>query len=93
MKRMIKVKYLNIYYTITRKKEEFIEFNESLTLRELVDKLSRGYKPEFRDAILDGENKLKPHAWILVNGELAKNLEMKLKDEEVIVFSLPITGG
>jgi len=92
MKR-IKVKYLNIYYTITRKKEDSVEFDGSLTLRELVDKLSRSYKPEFRDAILDGENKLKPHAWILVNGELAKNLEIKLKDGEVIVFSLPIAGG
>jgi len=92
MKR-IKVKYLNIYYTITRKKEDSVEFDGSLTLRELVDKLSRSYKPEFRDAILDGENKLKPHAWILVNGELAKNLEMTLKDGEVIVFSLPIAGG
>ena len=89
----IKVKYLNIYYTITRKKEDSVEFDGSLTLRELVNKLSQSYKPEFRDAILDGENKLKPHAWILVNGELAKNLEMTLKDGEVIVFSLPIAGG
>lgn len=92
MKR-IKVKYLNIYYTITHKKEDSVEFDGSLTLRELVNKLSRSYKPEFRDAILEGENKLKPHAWILVNGELTKNLEMKLKDGEVIVFTLPIAGG
>lgn len=92
MKR-IKVKYLNIFYTITRKKEDSVEFGESLTLRELVDKLSRSYKAEFRDTILDGENKLKPHTWILVNGELVKDLEIKLKDEEVVVFSLPIAGG
>ena len=92
MKR-IKVKYLNIYYTITRKKEDSVEFDGSLTLRELVNKLSQSYKPEFRDAILDGENKLKPHAWILVIGILEKDLERELKDGEVIVFSLPIVGG
>jgi len=89
----IKVKYLNIYYTITHKKEESVEFDESLTLRELIDKLCRSYKPEFRDAILDGDNKLKPYAWILVNGEPAKELAMKLEDGETIVFSLPVTGG
>ena len=89
----IKVKYLNIFYTMTRKKEDWVEFGESFTLRQLVDKLSRSYKPEFRDTILDGENKLKPYAWILVNGELANDLEMELKDGEVVVFSLPITGG
>ncbi len=89
----VKVKHLNIFYNITGKKEEKVEFNESLTLKELVDRLSRSYKAEFRDTILDGENKLKPYAWILVNGEPAKNLEMKLKDGEVVVFSLPIAGG
>ena len=89
----VKVKHLNIFYNITGKKEEKVEFNESLTLKELVDRLSRSYKAEFRDTILDGENKLKPDAWILVNGEPAKNLEMKLKDGEVVVFSLPIAGG
>ena len=89
----IKVKHLNIFYNITRKKEESVEFDSSLTLRELVDKLSRSYKAEFRDTILDEDNKLKSYAWILVNGEPAKDLEMKLKDGEVVVFSLPIAGG
>lgn len=92
MKR-VKVKYLNVYYTITHKEEEFIEFDDSLTLRELIDKVSRNYKPKFRDSILDKENKLRPHAWILVNRELAKDLEKELKDGEMIVFSLPIIGG
>jgi len=89
----IKVKYLNVYYSITHKKEEFVEFDNGLTLRELLEKLAQSYKPEFRDAILDGENKLKPHAWILVNGVLEKDLARKLKDGEVVVFSLPIVGG
>jgi len=89
----IKVKYLNIYYTITRKKEEFVEFGESPTLRELVDKLATSYRSEFRDNVMDEEGRLKPYAWILVNGMPAKDLEMKIKDGEVVVFSLPITGG
>ena len=89
----IKIKYLNIYYTITRKKEESIEFPESPTLRELIEKLSTNYKSEFRDNVMDGENKIKPYAWVLVNGLPTKNLQMRLKDGEVVVFSLPIIGG
>ena len=89
----VKVKYLNVYYSITRKKEEFIEFDDGLTLRDLIDRVSRNYKPEFRDSILDKENKLRPHAWILVNRKQAKDLEKELRDGEMVVFSLPIVGG
>ena len=89
----IKVKYLNIYYTTTRKSEEVVEFSESPTLMELIERLSTTYKSEFRDKVLDGENKLKPHAWILVNGLPTRDLQTKLKDGEVVVFSLPVTGG
>ncbi len=70
-----------------------MEFNESLTLKELVDRLSQNYKAEFRNTIMDGEKKLKLYAWILVNGEHTGDLEMKLKDGASVIFSLPIAGG
>ena len=89
----IKVKYLNIYPTITGKQEELIVFSESPTLKELIDKLCTIYEKEFREAVLDRENKLKPHAWILVDGLSVKELDMKLKDGELVVFSLPVAGG
>jgi MoaD family protein len=89
----VKVKYLNVYYSITRKKQEDIEFNATLTLGELLDRVCRSYKSKFRDLILDEDSKLKPHAWILINQEREKDLQRKLKDGDVVVFSLPIVGG
>ena len=89
----VKVKYLNVHYDITRRKEEYIAFEDSLTLRELLDKVSRSYTPKFRDSILDKENKLKPHVWIMLNRQVTKDLETDLKDGDVVVFSLPIVGG
>jgi MoaD family protein len=89
----IKVKYLNVYYSITGKKEESIEFDDSLTLGELLEKVARGHKPKFRDFIFDEENKLRPYVWIFLNRERTKDLERELKDGEVVVFSLPIVGG
>ena len=89
----VKVKYLNVYYSITREKQEDIEFAGTLTLGELLDRVSRCYPWKFRDLILDEDSKLKPHAWVLINQEREKNLQRGLKDGEVIVFSLPIVGG
>lgn len=89
----VKVKYLNVHYSLTRKKEEFIEFQGPLTLRELLNEVTRRYKSVFRDSILDGENRLKPHVWILINQEVIRELETTLKDGDVVVFSLPIAGG
>jgi molybdopterin converting factor small subunit len=64
-----------------------------MTLGHLLEKLSGVYGPKFRDVIFDEENRLKPHAWILVNKEREKDLKRELKDGEVVVFSLPIVGG
>jgi len=89
----VKVKYLNVYYSMTHKEEEFIAFDDAFTLGELLDKVSEIYKPKFRDSIFDKENNLKPHAWILVNKEIEKDLKRRLKGGEVVVFSLPVVGG
>lgn len=92
MKR-IKVKYLTVYYTLTRKKEEYIKFEGELTLRELLDRVSQKYGPKFRDYVMDEENRPKPYVWIFLNREREKDLERKLEDGEVVVFGLPIVGG
>ncbi len=89
----VKVKYLNVYYSITRKEQEYIEFDGRITLGELLNRVSLSYKSKFIDLILDEENKLKPHVWMLINQEREKNLQRELKDGEVVVFSLPIVGG
>ncbi len=89
----VKVKYLNVYYSITGKKEELIEFDDSLTLGELLEKVARSHKSKFRDFIFDDENKLRSYVWIFLNRERAKDLSRELKDGEVVVFSLPIVGG
>ncbi len=78
---------------MTRKEEEFIEFNDTMTLGRLLEKVSIVYGPKFRDVIFDEGKRLRPHAWILVNKLREKDLERELKDGEVVVFSLPIVGG
>ena len=89
----IKVKYLNVYFSTTRKQEEYIEFDGRLTLGELLTGACRRHGPELQELIFDEENRLKPHAWILVNQEREKSLERELMDGAVVVFSLPIVGG
>ena len=62
----VKVKYLNFYYTITLNKEEYIEFDEPFTLRQLLNTLSERYGSKFSEVIFNKENKLKTNIWIMV---------------------------
>jgi MoaD family protein len=89
----IKVKYLNVYCMLTGKKEEFIEFQERLTLGELLQKLFQRYRTRFKDAITDEKNALRPYVWILVNQERVKDLDKKLTNSDTVVFSRPPMGG
>ena len=89
----VKVKYLNVYYSVSRKHEEYIEFDDRLSLAELLERVCQRYPAKFRELIFDQANTLKSHAWILINKERERNLARELKDGEVVVFSLPIVGG
>jgi hypothetical protein len=89
----IKVKYLNVYYHVTRKQEEYIEFDGRLTLGGLLILACQRHGPKLKELVFDAENQLKPHTWILVNQEREKDLLRELKDGEMVVFSLPIVGG
>lgn len=89
----IKVKYLNVYYHVTRKQEEYIEFDGRLTLGGLLILACQRHGPKLKELVFNAENQLKPHTWILVNQEREKDLLRELKDGEMVVFSLPIVGG
>jgi MoaD family protein len=89
----IKVKYLNVYCTLTGKKEEFIDFREGLTLGDLLQKLFQSYRTRFKDAVVDEKNIVRPHVWILVNQERVKDLDTKLTNADTVVFSRPPMGG
>ena len=89
----IKIRYLNVYYALTGKKEETVEFTHPLTLGDLVERVVRNGGPKFRDSILDDANALKPHVWILVNRTRIKDFKEELHDGDTVVFSLLPVGG
>ncbi len=89
----VKVTYLNIYYTITRNREEYIEFDEPFTLGQLLNTLSERYGSKFNRVIFKNDNKLKRAIWIMVNRVVTSDLEVKLKDSTEVIFSLPLSGG
>lgn len=89
----VRIKYLNFYYTITRKQEEYIAFDKSLPLWQLLNTLSERYGQTFRDALLDMNNKLKPNSLIMVDRKVINNLGVELKDGGVVMISLALCGG
>ena len=89
----VKVKYLNLYYTITRKKEEYIEFDKSFTLGQLLNTLSGRYSLKFKEVIFNKKNKIKKTVLIVVDRAVTNDLETRLKDGSVVMLSLPISGG
>lgn len=89
----IKIRYLNVYYALTGKKEESVEFADPLTLRDLVEKVVQSGGLKFKNSVLDDKNEPRPHVWILVNRVRIKDLRETLHDGDTVVFSLPPVGG
>jgi MoaD family protein len=89
----VTIKYLNIYYSITGNMEEEITFGQGFTLEQLLSTISQNYGPKLRDSLFDKEKRLKPNVWIMVDHVVTNNLQLELKDGDMIMFSLQMSGG
>ena len=89
----VRIRYLNFYLRITRKKEEYFEFDDPFTLGQLLTHLSKRYGPEFTELILKNDNTLREDSWIMIGSKIANDVNTMLNDDEEIMFSLPLGGG
>jgi molybdopterin converting factor small subunit len=89
----VKVKYLNVYSGLTKKKEEWWDLVEPFTLENLLDTIFRKYGPKLENVVMTDEHRLNPHVWILVNQDRKTHLNLVLKDGDKVVFSFPLMGG
>jgi len=81
---------------ITGKKEEEIEVQESVTIKDALKLVSERHSHQFKNYLYDENERVQSHLLFLVNGRSITDLhgfKTKLKDGDKVAILPPMSGG
>lgn len=90
----IRINFYESFRCITRRDYDIIDVNDNKILKEFIIKdLIDEYGSSFKKLVLDKKDNIQRHLLVIVNGNVIKDLQMKLSDNDEITLLLPIAGG
>lgn len=92
----ITVRFFTVLREITGKKEEKLEFSDSVSVDELLGCLSKRYGREFTDYVYDVGGKPRGYLQFLINGKSITTLEgfrTRLREGDKVAIIPPVGGG
>ena len=92
----IKVRFFTSLREITGKKEDEIQSPSTITVEELLARLSKKYGREFAEYLFDEKGNVRTYIQILINGRGLNALQgfgTKLKEGDTVAIFPPVGGG
>ena len=93
----IVIKFLGTFQRLSGKKSINLTFEDPLTVKEVIKRLTEIFPSKFKDALLDVHlNFMRPNALVIINGKeisALKGIETKVQDSSEIVFVPMVHGG
>ena len=78
---------------ITRKRKIIQKISEECTFSKILTDLAKKYGNDFNDVIDPQTDKISNDLLVMLNGKIIRDIQEKIKDKDVLIFSLPVGGG
>jgi MoaD family protein len=89
----VKVLLAAMFREIAGQREIPEEVGSDITLGDLLTTLAKRYGRDFNE-IIDSENgQISLEIWVMVNGKSIRRTDIKLKDKDVVIITIPAGGG
>lgn len=89
----VKVLFHATFREITGKKEIKEEVSPTNTLGDVLSKLARRYGRDFNRIVDQKTGQINTDTLIMINGKSIRKTDIKLKDDDIIMITVPIGGG
>lgn len=93
MKGYVKVLLAATFREIARQREILKEVSSGLTLGDILTTLAGKYGGDFNEIIDSKTRQISPEVWVMVNGKSVRSTNVKLKDTDVVMITVPAGGG
>lgn len=78
---------------ITKKRKIIENINDDCTFGEILAELARNYANDFDHVINPQTGKISNDILVMLNGKGIREIDEKIKNGDVLIFSLPVGGG
>ncbi|MFX1515090.1 MAG: MoaD family protein [Promethearchaeota archaeon] len=89
----IKIMFHATFREVTGKKEIEEKLDKDRTVYFFLNKLQKTYGKDFNGVIEPKTNKISTEVLVMINGRVIRTTDIRLKDKDVLIISLPIGGG
>jgi len=78
---------------IVGKREIIEEINPDSTVGQVLDMLARKYGKDFKSIIDPKNGEVSPELLVLLNGRSVRKTDIKLKNDDILIITIPVGGG
>jgi MoaD family protein len=78
---------------IAGKREVEEEVNSNHTLADILSKLAKQYGKDFNNILDHKTGQINADTLVMINGQSVRKIDIKLKDNDVIMITVPVGGG
>jgi len=89
----VKILFHATFREITGKKEIMEQINPNHTLADIIYKLAKQYGKDFKKIIDHKTGQISTDTLVMINGESVRKTNIKLKDNDIIMITVPVGGG
>lgn len=89
----IKILFHATFREITGKKEVTEQINPNHTLADILSKLAKQYRRDFNKIVDRKTGQIGTDTLVMINGQSVRKTDIKLKDNDIIMITVPVGGG
>ncbi|MFX0014794.1 MAG: MoaD family protein [Promethearchaeota archaeon] len=89
----LKILFHATFREVAGKREIEEKLNKKTTVYDVIDNLAKKYGKDFNDIIDPETNKISTEVLVLLNGRGIRTTDLILKDQDVLIITLPLGGG
>ena len=78
---------------IAGQREILEEAVSRITLEDILTTLAKKYGKDFNEIIDSKTGQISLETWVMVNGKSVRRTDVELKDNDVVIITVPIGGG
>lgn len=89
----VKILFHATFREIAGKKEVTEKINPNHTLADVLSKLAKQYGKDFNKIIDQKTGQINTDTLVMINGQSVRKTDIKLKDNDTIMITVPVGGG
>lgn len=89
----VKVLLAAMFREIAKQREVLQEVNSGTTLGDILTALAERYGKDFNEIIDSETGQISLETWVMVNGKSVRRTKIELRENDIVVITIPAGGG